>query len=104
MYSETQESAAARFSCWLQQHGELPQDFADRVLQVADRAGRTEEDALVYQSLCQLLPNLREEAAHTQPSSIDRIGNSAVIGWACWLQMPVTTTNIICVTQLHLLA
>jgi hypothetical protein len=70
-FGETRESAVSRLGCCFQQPGESPQEFADRFLQAADRAGRVEDAALLYQFLCQLLPDLRMEEVRTQPGSID---------------------------------
>jgi hypothetical protein len=72
-FGEARGSAVARLSCCFQQPGECPKDFADRFLHAAQGAGRAEDEALVYQFLCHLLPDLRVEAARTQPRSIDEI-------------------------------
>jgi hypothetical protein len=72
-FGETRASAAARLSCCFQQPDECPKEFADRFLQAADIAGRAEDGALVYQFLRQLQPDLRQEAARTQPQSIDEV-------------------------------
>jgi hypothetical protein len=72
-FGETRESAVARLSRCIQQADESPKAFADRFLEDAERAGRTEDEALVYQFLRHLRPELREEAARKQPRSIEQI-------------------------------
>lgn len=72
-FGETRESALARLnSCWQSKY-ESPKAFADRFLEDAERAGRTEDEALVLQFLGKLRPDLRKEAARRRPQSIDEI-------------------------------
>jgi hypothetical protein len=72
-FGETRESAVARLSRCFQTPNESPKTFADRFLEDAERAGRTEDEALVYQFLRHLRPELRKEAARKQPRSIEQI-------------------------------
>jgi thymidylate kinase/transposase InsO family protein len=72
-FGETTESAIARLSRCFQKPNESPKAFADRFLEDAERAGRTEDAALVHQFLCHLRPELRREAARKRPRTIEDI-------------------------------
>lgn len=72
-FGETRETAVARLSHCFQRPNESPKACADRFLEDAERAGRVEDEALVYQFLRQMRPALRKEAARRQPHSIDEI-------------------------------
>ena len=72
-FGETRESAIARLERCRQSPGETPRAFADRFLQDADKAGRIEDDALVYQFIQRLHPDLRIEASRKQLRSIEDI-------------------------------
>lgn len=72
-FGETRESALARLNRCSQHPREAPKAFADRFLEDAERAGRTEDEALVLQFLNKLRPDLRKEAARRRPQSIDEI-------------------------------
>jgi hypothetical protein len=72
-FGETRESAIARLERCRQGPGETPRAFADRFLQDADRAGRVQDDALVYQFIQRLHSNLRIEVSRKQLSSIEEI-------------------------------
>jgi len=72
-FGETRESAIARLERCRQSAGETPQAFADRFLQDADRAGRVEDDALVYTFIQRLHSDLRIEVSRRQPASIEEV-------------------------------
>lgn len=72
-FGETRESAIARLERCRQGPGESPRAFADRFLQDADRAGRVQDDALVYQFIQRLHHNLRIEVSRKQLGSIEEI-------------------------------
>lgn len=72
-FGETRESAVARLSRCFQKANESPKTFADRFLEDAERAGRVEDQALVFQFLRHLRPELRNEAARKRPQSIEQI-------------------------------
>jgi hypothetical protein len=71
-FGETKETAIIRLERCFQSPGESPKAFADRFLQDADRAGRTEDAALVYQFIQRLQHDLRMEVLRQQPQSIDK--------------------------------
>lgn len=70
-FGETKETAIVRLERCYQRPGESPKAFADRFLQDADRAGRAEDGALVYQFIRRLQPDLREEVLRSKPQTID---------------------------------
>ena len=70
-FGETKEQAIVRLDRCYQRPREAPKAFADRFLQDADRAGRNEDAALVYQFIQRLQPELRKEVLRRQPHSID---------------------------------
>lgn len=72
-FGETRESAIAQFESCFQQDDESPKLFADRFLQNAERAGRVEDDALLFQFTQRLHPHLRTEVARQRLHSIEDI-------------------------------
>lgn len=72
-FGETRETAAWHLEkCW-QKAGEDTKAFADRFLQDAERAGRSEDDALVFSFIQRLQPDLRVEVARQRLQSIEEI-------------------------------
>lgn len=72
-YGESKASAICRLErCW-QCSDETAKDFADRYLQDAEKAGRAEDDTLVYSFTQRLLPELRIEVARQCLDSIEAI-------------------------------
>lgn len=74
-FGETKESAIARLEQCCQLPQEAVQAYADRFLQEAARAGRQEDDALMYQFICRLRPTLRTEVARQRLHSIEDVIN-----------------------------
>lgn len=72
-FGETKETAIARLERCNQGRNETPKAFADRFLQAAEKAGRAEDDALVYTFIQRLQANLRTEVARQRLHSIDEI-------------------------------
>lgn len=72
-FGETKETAIVRLERCFQRPAESPKTFADRFLQDADRAGRTEDGALVYQFIQRLQADLREEVLRAKPQTIDAV-------------------------------
>jgi thymidylate kinase/transposase InsO family protein len=72
-FGETKETAIVRLERCFQRPAESPKAFADRFLQDADRAGRTEDGALVYQFIQRLQADLREEVLRAKPQTIDAV-------------------------------
>lgn len=70
-FGETKETAIVRLDRCYQRSGEPIKAFADRFLHDADRAGRTEDAALVYQFIQRLQPDLKTEVLRVKPRSID---------------------------------
>lgn len=72
-FGDTKEAAVCRLeACW-QYADEDIKSFADRFRELADRAGRQEDDALVYMFMQRLQPDLKMEAARQRLSTIDAI-------------------------------
>jgi hypothetical protein len=69
-YGETLQTAIARLEKSEQRPGESVRAFADRFQNDAYRAGRAEDQALLYQFITRLHPHLVKEVARQQPSSI----------------------------------
>lgn len=61
-FGETRETAVARLSRCFQKDNESPKAFADRFLEDAEKAGRAQDEALVYQFLQQMRPDLNPKA------------------------------------------
>jgi hypothetical protein len=80
-HGETRESAIARLDRCYQHRDEAPQVFADRFWEAAERAGRREDDALMYQFIQRLQPELRMEVTRQRVRSI----NDAVSFCNYWL-------------------
>jgi hypothetical protein len=72
-YGETKESAIARLECCWQRSQESVTDFADRYLQNAEKAGRCEDEALVYSFIQRLHPDVKLEVARQRLHSIEEI-------------------------------
>lgn len=72
-YGETKESAIARLECCRQYATELVKDFADRYLYNAEKAGRAEDEALIYNFIQRLQPDLKLEVARQRLHSIEQI-------------------------------
>ncbi|WIA38111.1 hypothetical protein OEZ86_001473 [Tetradesmus obliquus] len=72
-FGETKETAICRFESCYQLQDESPTEFADRFLQDAERAGRVEDDALVYMFIKRLRLDLCEEAGRMRMRSIDEV-------------------------------
>lgn len=72
-YGETKESAIARLECCWQRTNEPVKDFAERYLQNAAKAGRIEDDALVYNFIQRLQPYVKLEVARQRLQSIEEI-------------------------------
>jgi hypothetical protein len=72
-FGETKETAISRFESCYQLPDESPTEFADRFLQDAERAGRVEDDVLVYMFIKRLLPDLCDEAGRMRMRSIDEV-------------------------------
>lgn len=72
-FGETKETAIVRLERCFQRPAESPKAFADRFLQDADRAGRSEDGALVYQFIQRLQADLREEVLRAKPQTIDAV-------------------------------
>lgn len=68
-FGETRETAVARLTRCSQRYDETPKAFADRFLENAERAGRAEDEALVYQFLGKLRPQPRPAPAPRAPSA-----------------------------------
>ena len=72
-YGESKASAISRFErCW-QQPYESAKDFSDRYLQNAAKAGRVEDESLIYSFTQRLLPELKLEVARQRLQSIEAI-------------------------------
>ena len=72
-YGETKAAAVSRLEhCW-QRSNESVKDFADRYLQDAEKAGRAEDDTMVYNFTQRLLPELKIEVARQRLDSIQEI-------------------------------
>jgi hypothetical protein len=87
-FGEEQLTVIARLENCYQLPGESPKQFADRFLADADKAGRTEDAALVLQFLHKLDPSLRLEVARIRPDSID----AAVEFCEYWIRHKEATT------------
>jgi hypothetical protein len=86
-YGESRASAISRLErCW-QHPTESVRDFADRYLQDAERAGRIEDETLVYNFTQRLLPELKFEVARQRLGSIAAIVNFCNF-WADMLAPP----------------
>jgi hypothetical protein len=72
-YGETKESAIARLECCRQYASESVKDFADRYLYNAEKAGRVEDEALIYNFIQRLQPGLKLEVARQRCHSIEEI-------------------------------
>ena len=72
-FGETRESAIARLERCCQGADESPQAYADRFLQYADRAGKTEDSALLYQFIRGLNNQFKLEAARQRLQSIEEV-------------------------------
>lgn len=72
-YGETKESAIARLECCRQYATESVKDFADRYLYNAEKAGRVEDEALIYNFIQRLQPGLKLEVARQRCHSIEEI-------------------------------
>jgi hypothetical protein len=72
-YGESKASVISRLECCLQHDDESVKDFADRYMQDAEKAGRKEDEALVYNFTQRLLPELKSEVARQRLDSIGAI-------------------------------
>lgn len=72
-FGETRESAIARLERCIQTSEESPQAYADRFLQFADRAGRADDDALLFQFIRGLNDGFKVEAARQRLHSIEDV-------------------------------
>lgn len=72
-YGESKETAIARLECCRQHPYETVQEFADRYLHNADKAGRVEDAGLVYNFSQRLQPDLKLEVARQHLHSIEDI-------------------------------
>lgn len=72
-FGETKETAIARLEQCQQKPRETPKAFADRFLHAAERAGRSEDDALVFSFVQRLQPELKVEVARQRLHSIEEI-------------------------------
>lgn len=72
-YGESKASAISRLErCW-QRANESVKDFADRYMQDAEKAGRMEDETLVYNFTQRLLPEMKTEVARQRLDSIEGI-------------------------------
>jgi len=74
-FSGTPEMALAQLERCFQQPEESAKDFADRFLDLARRAGRQEDTALLHQFIRRLQYQLRLEVTRQRPASIDEAAN-----------------------------
>lgn len=70
-FGESPGTAIARLEACRQGENEPPRAFADRFLHDAEKAGRQEDDALVFTFMQRLNPDLRQEVLRHQPKTIE---------------------------------